>query len=631
MTPKEQQAKALRVQLAMIGGRDPELFIEVRFRPSLRAGITGQQWFSADGIDAAAEFIATQGAVTDTYLGAAPRLREGGTEADVAFSNVLWAELDRADAAEALKTFDGPPPALVVASGTPGHVHAWWRLAEPVAVGEVKAANARLADALGGDRNAIDPARILRAVGTVNFKPTGGPVRCVQLSKLALNGSRPTAAQLVDALPEPTPDVPSDDLVNLTGGSITEGGRDNWLTSQAGVYRRGGDDPATILAKLAIDNERCQPPLSGADLKRIARSIGKKPAGAARPSGAIGVQWASDVTPRNPTFVWDGRIPLGAVTLLAGLEGLGKSTLTTLLAAQLTHGTLEGDLLGKPGVVLFASHEDSLEETAVPRLIAAGADLSKIGFLATDLDEATGTLVLPDDVERLSQTIEQARARLVIIDPISAYVSGAKRENSEQDVRSVMSACARLAKKHDAAFLCIKHLNKDEGASFLSRVSGSRGYSAAARSILAFGRDPQDDDPRSPARVIAHPKCNVAPQQESLAYAIESAVLPIDGGQLSTSRLVFRGLHEARAEDLVDYRSTPEEGAKVAAAIDWLRDELLGGVRLGTDIREAAKRAGHAQSTLYRARDRLGVQQVAVPGADARVKGWALPALEGSG
>lgn len=344
----------------------------------------------------------------------------------------------------------------------------------------------------------------------------------------------------------------------------------------------------------------------------------------------LGVTWASEVTPRNPTFAWDGRAPLGAVTILGGLEGLGKSTLTAYLAAGLTTGTLPGHLLGKPSVVLFASHEDSLEETAVPRLLAAEADLSRVGFLATDLDEDTGTLVLPDDMARLSREIDDTGARLVVIDPIAAYVSASKRENSEQDVRAVLDALRRLGAKHNAAFLVIKHLNKDEGASFLSRVSGSRGYSAAARSVLAFGRDPQDpDEHRGPMRVLAHPKCNVADEQPSLAFRVEPRHVHHGGDDLFTSRLVAGGEHDARAEDLLDARTTPEEGARVAAAIDWLRDELAGGPRVGAEVRDLARKAGHAQSTLYRARDKLGVQQVAVEGGDGRVKGWGLPAKGG--
>lgn len=89
---------------------------------------------------------------------------------------------------------------------------------------------------------------------------------------------------------------------------------------------------------------------------------------------------ASAVTPETPQFAWDGRVPLGAVTVLAGPPGHGKTQFAIRVCARATRGKLDGDLAGAPAEVLWVSAEDSLEHTLNPRAIAAGADLDRLHF-----------------------------------------------------------------------------------------------------------------------------------------------------------------------------------------------------------------------------------------------------------
>src|SRR5947209_2735492 len=90
---------------------------------------------------------------------------------------------------------------------------------------------------------------------------------------------------------------------------------------------------------------------------------------------------ADRIDPRNVRWLWRGWVPLGMLSLLVGLPGFGKTTLLEKLAADVTRGELDGDLYGQPSSVLIVSYEDALEETLVPRLIAADADRKRIDFL----------------------------------------------------------------------------------------------------------------------------------------------------------------------------------------------------------------------------------------------------------
>ena len=62
----------------------------------------------------------------------------------------------------------------------------------------------------------------------------------------------------------------------------------------------------------------------------------------------MAVTLASSIKPRPVRWLWPDRIPSGALTLLAGREGIGKSLVGVHLAAQLTRGTLPGSRYGKP-------------------------------------------------------------------------------------------------------------------------------------------------------------------------------------------------------------------------------------------------------------------------------------------
>jgi hypothetical protein len=165
--------------LQVLAAADPEgRFLELRYR---RAVGMGQRFVPAVDVDRAARRARRLGASSDTYVGVALRDRPAGGRTAVGSSRVVFVEVD-AQAASRLLDRAPRPPSMTVQSGTPGHLHAYWLLSRPMAGGEVKAANRKLAHHAGGDLASVDEARILRPPETLNFKHE--PPRPVVLESL---------------------------------------------------------------------------------------------------------------------------------------------------------------------------------------------------------------------------------------------------------------------------------------------------------------------------------------------------------------------------------------------------------------------------------------------------------------
>jgi len=332
----------------------------------------------------------------------------------------------------------------------------------------------------------------------------------------------------------------------------------------------------------------------------------------------------------EPTrWLWEGRIPLGTATLLVGREKLGKSTLTVELAARLSRGDLPGHLVGQPAGALILSFEDSAARTIKPRLLAAGADLNYVHRVSASRDGMHDLVSLPDDVERVAELAVEHGARLLIVDPFSASLNGSIDNHRDQDVRRAIAPLVALAERADLAVLALAHWNKASGGDPLSRVLGSRGLTAAVRSVLAFGVAPDAADD-SPDRVLAHAASNLGPEAPSLACRIEARVVASDDGEaIPTSRLVIVGESDARAADLLVTRSSTER-SEAELAVDWLGDELADGEwHSSCDLKAAAN---CPERTLQRAAKKLGVE-VARRGKPpgAVVTCWRIPLPPESG
>jgi RecA-family ATPase len=176
---------------------------------------------------------------------------------------------------------------------------------------------------------------------------------------------------------------------------------------------------------------------------------------------------------------------------------------------------VDSQLDAQAGVVLLSA-EDDPADTIRPRLEAAGADLSRIIMLAGLRDGDSVRLPTLTDLDAIKHAIAQVNAKLVIVDPLMAYLPGKVDSYRDQDVRRILAPLAALAAETGAAVLVIRHLNKTEGKNALYRGGGSIGIIGAARSGLLVAKDPEDEE----RRILAVTKSNLAKTPPALAYRI---------------------------------------------------------------------------------------------------------------
>ena len=197
---------------------------------------------------------------------------------------------------------------------------------------------------------------------------------------------------------------------------------------------------------------------------------------------------ASEVVPETMTWLWEGYIPAGKITLVDGDPGEGKSTLTLDIAARVSRGGPMPDRsAGGSGTVLIMSAEDGVADTIVPRLSAAGANLRRVHILtevrgvSDDGKIVTRPVELPGDLPIVERIIREHRVVLVVIDPLMAYLSGTVNSFRDQDVRRALHPLAQLAETTGATFVVVRHLNKSAGGKAMYRGGGSIGIGGAAR------------------------------------------------------------------------------------------------------------------------------------------------------
>src|SRR5215217_1226037 len=175
----------------------------------------------------------------------------------------------------------------------------------------------------------------------------------------------------------------------------------------------------------------------------------------------------ADVETKTVEWLWERRIPLGKITVLDGDPDNGKSVLTTDLAARVTTGRAMpygfGKTFPQAGVVILSA-EDGVADTIRPRFDAAGGDPSKVVILGND-----DPFGLPEDLPQLEWAIERVGAKLVIVDPIMAFLGENINSNSDKDVRSALKPLKQLAERTGVAVLIVRHLNKTPGGNVLYR------------------------------------------------------------------------------------------------------------------------------------------------------------------
>lgn len=227
---------------------------------------------------------------------------------------------------------------------------------------------------------------------------------------------------------------------------------------------------------------------------------------------------ADTITMEGVNWTYDGRIPVGMVTLLAGREGIGKSTIALDVAARLTKGKLAGRYEGTPRNVVVVATEDSWRHTITPRLVAVGADLSRVYCVQAHSDDrGMRPLSVPQDVRHFKEAFAAAEPALLIIDPLMSLISGKVDSHNQKEVQQSLEPLVKLCEEIDLSVLALVHVNKAGGnGDALNAIMGSKAFATLPRSILFCTRDSDEEG----LFALTHEKCNVGPRAHGIQYRI---------------------------------------------------------------------------------------------------------------
>jgi hypothetical protein len=317
------------------------------------------------------------------------------------------------------------------------------------------------------------------------------------------------------------------------------------------------------------------------------------------------------LSPKDVSWLWPTRIAAGRLTLIDGDPGTGKSLVALDVAARLTAARPlpDGATVPEPlSVLLLPGGEDGLEDTILPRLAAAGADLNRVH--CWDDDEPP---TFPAACGELERMIRATQARLVLFDPFFAFLGRDTGSLNDLMIRRALAPLARIAEATAAAFLLIRHLGKGSvGKAARLRGLGSLAILGAMRTAFLLANDPSD----AARRVLACTKNNLAAGSPSLALRITATAT-------GTARLDWLGPVALTADALVQARAG--RGEAIPFAVRFLEEQLDSGWVPRASILQHAAAAGITFRTLERAKAELGVLSQQRREHGRNVWYWRLP------
>jgi AAA domain len=380
------------------------------------------------------------------------------------------------------------------------------------------------------------------------------------------------------------------------GEPIPKGHRTVALFWFAVELLRAGTAPAEALERtLAAARERCRPPLdperARAQFKGAVKFVHEHPTETDRARAEAqrilrdrrNGERAGEGTPQPPRgrrrrslerrslrtvaaepveWVIDRIIPLGTLSLVAGVGGLGKSGLLLAWAKEITDAG---------GHVLIVSYEDAAAQVIRPRFEALGGDLDRLHELYVDVLD--GSVSFPTDLPELDRHLRETQARAVLIDPISASIDLRLDAHKDQDVRVVLGQLAHLAERQRVAIPMNAHLNKAPSSDPYLRINGSTAFYHAARSVLTVTRDPDEPDWQ---RLVAHHKSNYGPLAPVERWRVVPVTVAGEQGPIEAMTMQFIEIaDDVVREDVL--ASHPDGVEKLDEAVAFLQEALADG------------------------------------------------------
>jgi len=340
-----------------------------------------------------------------------------------------------------------------------------------------------------------------------------------------------------------------------------------------------------------------------------------EPSSPAGSSARLKLRRAADVQCQPIGWLWRGYLARGKLHILAGAPGTGKTTITAAIASPLSRGGEWPDGTMAPiGNVLFWSGEDDIADTLAPRLMAAGADLSRVYFVddivdrgvTRSFDPATDLAALEQEASRIGDI------GLLIVDPVVSAVVGDSHKNAE--VRRALQPLVNLAARLDCAVLGVSHFSKgSSGRDPTERLIGSIAFGALPRVVLTTARG---NDERKP-RILTRAKSNIGPDGDGFEYHLEHE----SAGGIEASRVRWGEPLVGTARELLGnleaLKDKPLDGA-----VQFLRDQLSRGPKRASDVRGAADELGLSWRTVQNAKHELGVKSVRESNGNRGSGGW---------
>lgn len=314
---------------------------------------------------------------------------------------------------------------------------------------------------------------------------------------------------------------------------------------------------------------------------------------------------AASITPKPIMWLWPTWLAAGKLTLLAGAAGAGKTTLCLGLVATLSCAGRwpDGERCLKAGNTIIWSSEDDPTDTLVPRLMAMGADLSRIHFIQGRIDDRGNREPFDPatDMDLLRETARRiGGVSLLMLDPVVSAVKGDM--NKANEVRRSLQAVVDFAAEQNAAIIGITHFTKgSQGTTPQERVIGSQAFAALARMVLVAAKQEDSD-----MRVLARAKSNIAIDDGGISYGIEEATV---GDGIETTRVYWGGKVEGTAREILgDVEDTGEKTSERDDAVQFLYDILKDGPLPAKQVYEDARGAGFTNATVRRAQKKIGIK-----------------------
>lgn len=295
------------------------------------------------------------------------------------------------------------------------------------------------------------------------------------------------------------------------------------------------------------------------------------------------LNFETDIAEKSVKWLWYPYIPLGKITIMQGNSGIGKTMLALNIAAALSNGEpLPGDTEPRePISIIYNTAEDGLGDTIKPRLRSAGANLTRINTI----NERVNTVTMTD--ERIENCICELGAKLLILDPIQAYLGAKTDMNKANEVRPIFAQLGRVAEDNECAVILIGHQGKNQMYSELQSLLGSTDQVAAARSVLTVTKYPNNKT----LSLINHTKSSLSARGKSLTFSID------ENGKIVWGDFIENTIN-----------SDEERTTKTDTAKQLLQDFLANGAMPQSDIVAAAFEQGISKRTLDRAKSELGIK-----------------------